>query len=164
MRFAAPGTVRQDDRPPVATDIAPLPGAALRVSAQERYRITPRIWPEHLCSGVEPSHPYVLTYWTAALGPNAVSELLRLITAAKRRSEIPHPKFLSVFCREGLTHFHSRAVWVRPLLPPLGRHHVVRLAPRLRQQHRRDLLSVHYHLPPGDYQGDDSHSSKPLVT
>ncbi|MDE0377141.1 MAG: hypothetical protein OXK16_14430 [bacterium] len=147
MRFAAPGTVRLDDRPPVATDIAPLPGAALRVTAQERFRITPRLWPEHLCYGVEPSHPYVLTYWTAALGPNAVSELLRLIMAAKRRSEVPHPVFLSVFCREGLVHFHSRAVWVRPLLPPIGRHHVGRLTPRLRQQHRRDLLSVRYSRP-----------------
>lgn len=142
MRFAAPGTVRRDDRPPVATGIAPSPGAALRVSAQQRYRITPRLWPERLCPGVEPSHPYVLTYWTAALGPNAVAELLRLITAAKRRSEIPHPVSLPVLSREGLVHFHSRAVWVRPLLPPLGLHHVGRLTPRLRQQHRLDLLAV----------------------
>ncbi len=151
MRFAAPGTVRRDERPPVATGIAPLPGAALRVSAQERYRITPRLWPERMCSGVEPSHPYVLTYWTAALEPNAVSELLRLIMAARRRSEIPHPVFLSVLCREGLVHLHNREVWVRPLLPLLGRRHVGRLTPRLRQQHRRDLLSVHYRVPLGEY-------------
>jgi len=151
MRFAAPGTVRRDERPPVATGIAPLPGAALRVSAQERYRITPRLWPERMCSGVEPSHPYVLTYWTAALGPNAVSELLRLIMAARRRSEIPHPVFLSVLCREGLVHLHNREVWVRPLLPLLGRRHVGRLTPRPRQQHRRDLLSVHYRVPLREY-------------
>lgn len=159
MRFAAPGTVRRDERPPVATGIAPLPGAALRVSAQERYRITPRLWPERMCSGVEPSHPYVLTYWTAALGPNAVSELLRLIMAARRRSEIPHPVFLSVFCREGLVHLHSRAVWVRPLLPLLGRRHVGRLTPRLQQQHRRDLLSIHYRMPPGGYKRGTRHAS-----
>ena len=145
MRFAAPGTVRQDDRPPVATGIAPLPGAALRISAQTRLRIVPRLWPERLCTGIEPSDPYVLTYWPAALGRGAVAELLRLIEAAKRRAEVPHPVFMSVLCREGLAHFHSRAVWVPPLVPPLGRRHVSRLNPRLRQQHHRDLMSAVLH-------------------
>jgi len=143
MRFAAPGSFRQDESPPVATDIAPWPGAAIRISAQRRPLITPRIWPEHLPNGISPSHPYVLTYWTAALGGTALAELLRLIVAAKRGREVLHPMHLSVLCEEGLAHFFDRSVWVRPLLPPLGRRQIRRLGPRLQQRHPYDLRSAY---------------------
>ena len=139
MRFAAPGTVRLDDHPPVATDIAPLPGAAARISGQQRYQIAPRLWPHGLNGGVDPSHSYVRTYWTAVLGPGVVTELLRVITAAKRASTIPHPLFLPVLCREGLVHYAGKAVWVRDLVPPLSRRHVARLTPALKQRHNQDL-------------------------
>ena len=142
MRFAAPGTVRLNDRPPVATDIAPSPGAAGRISGQRRYRISPRLWPDHPGTGFDPSHPYVRTYWTAVLGPNAVVELLRIICAAKRQTTIPHPLFLSVLCREGLIHFADRTVYVRSQVPPLGRRHVARLAPGLQRRHRHDLAAI----------------------
>lgn len=142
MRFAAPGTVRLDDRPPVATDIAPSPGAAGRVPAQKRYRIAPRLWQDRPGSGFDPAHPYVRTYWTAVLGPSAVAELLRVICAAKRRRTIPHPLFLPMLCREGLVHYAHRAVWVSDRVPPLGRHHVARLAPDLRRRHSQDLQAA----------------------
>ena len=139
MRFAAPGTVRLDDRPPVATDIAPSPGAAGRVSSQRRIRIAPRFWPDRLEGGVDPAHLYVRTYWTAALGQSVVADLLRVISAARRRSTIPHPLFLPVLCREGLVHYADRTVWVRDRVPPLDRRHLARLSPVLRQRHQRDL-------------------------
>ena len=65
MRYAAPGTVRSDERPPVATDIAPSPGAAARISSQTRTRISPRLWPAPLIESVDPTHPYVRAYWSA---------------------------------------------------------------------------------------------------
>ena len=139
MRFAAPGTVRLDDRPPVATDIAPSPGAAVRIPGQKRYRIAPRLWHLRSGGGFDPSHPYVRTYWTAILGPGAVEELLRVICAAKRQRTIPHPLYLPVLCREGLVHYAQRAVWVSDRIPPLGRHHVARLSPDLRRRHTQDL-------------------------
>ena len=149
MRFAAPGTVRLDDRPPVATDIAPSPGAAARIPAQLRYRIAPRIWQEPTNAGFDPSHPYVRTYWTAVLGPGAVAELLRVICAAKRQRTIPHPLFLPVLCREGLVHYAERAVWVGAKIPPLDRHHVARLAPDLRRRHSQDLAAAAHTLSAG---------------
>ena len=147
MRFAAPGTVRLDDSPPVATDIAPKPGAAVRISSQQRYHITPRLWPQRLKGGVDPSHAYVRTYWTAVLGAGAVAELLRVIAAAKHEAAIPHPVFLPVLCREGLVHYARRAVWVRDLVPPLGRRHLARLTPALRQRHDRDLAAARHRWP-----------------
>ncbi len=142
MRFAAPGTVRYYDHPPVATDITLLPGAASRISAQQRHRIVPRLWPERFCTGFDPKHPYVLTYWIAALGAGPITDLLRLVTAAKRQTEIAHPVYLSVLCQEGLAHFVENAVWVRPLVPPLDDRQLNRLSPRLRLQHRQDSLST----------------------
>ena len=146
MRYAAPGTVRLDDRPPVAADIAPSPGAVCRIPAQRRYSISPRLLPAEARAGLDPSHPYVRTYWTAAVGPGAVADLLRLIAAAQREETIPHPLFLPVLCREGLVHHAGRSVWVRGLVPPIKREHLSRLSPTLRRRHRRDLAAARLRL------------------
>lgn len=142
MRYAAPGTVRLDDRPPVAADIAPSPGAVCRIPAQQRHQISPRLLPAEPRLGLDPSHPYVRTYWTAAVGPGAVADLLRLIAAARRKETIPHPLYLPVLCREGLVHHAGRSVWVRGLVPPLRRRRLSRLSPTLRRNHGRDLTAV----------------------
>lgn len=139
MRFAAPGTVRVDDRPPVATDIAPPPGAALRISAQRRCRISPRLWSDASATGFAPSHPYVRTFWTAVIGPGPVAELLRVIAAARRRRSIPHPLFLPVLCREELVHYAWGTVWVRDVVPTLGLRQQSLLSPGLRQRHTAEL-------------------------
>ncbi len=142
MRFAAPGTVRLDDCPPVAADIAPSPGAAARIVTQKRCRISPRLWPQPPETSFEPSDPYVRMYWTAALGPSAVAELLRVICAAKRSWSIPHPLFLPVLCEEGLVHYVERTVWVREQVPPLGRRQLARLSPHLQRRHNQDLATA----------------------
>ena len=147
MRYAAPGTVRLDDSPPVAADIAPSPGVACRIPAQRQYRIAPRLLPSELRGGIDPSHPYVRTYWTAALGPGVVADLLRLIAAARRGETIPHPPFLPVLCREGLIHYANRSVWVCGTVPPLGSRHLVRLSPTMRKRHRRDLSAARTSAP-----------------
>ena len=139
MRFAAPGTVRSDERPPVATDIAPSPGAASRIPAQSRCRVSPRLLPGPLVGGIDPTHPYVRAYWTAIMGPTAVADLLRMIVAAHRQVSIPHPLFLHVLTSEGLSHHLDGGIWVRSAVPPLGRKQIVRLSPRLRRAHSTDL-------------------------
>ena len=74
--------------------------------------------------------------------------MLRVISAAKRRSSIPHPLFLPVLCREGLVHYARRTVWVRDLVPPLDLRHVALLTPTLKQRHNRDLVAARPTRPP----------------
>ena len=142
MRFAAPGTVRVNDRPPVATDIAPSPGAALRIPGQKRCRISPRLVPTASATGFEPSHPYVRMFWTAVIGPGPVAELLRVIAAAHRMASIPHPLFLPVLCREGLIHYNGGTVWVLDRVPPLGLRQMALLPPGLKQRHAAELAAA----------------------
>ncbi len=148
MRFAAPGTVRVNDRPPVATDIAPSPGAARRLPGQKRCLISPRLIPTASTTGFEPSHPYVRTFWTAVIGPGPVTELLRIITAAERMASIPHPLFLPVLCREGLIHYSRGKVWVMDRVPPLDLRQLSLLPPVLKQRHAAEFAAGN-HAPRG---------------
>ena len=52
--------------------------------------------------GVDPSDAYVRRFWVAALGPAAVTDLLRLSAAARRDLAIPLPLSLPVLLSEGL--------------------------------------------------------------
>jgi hypothetical protein len=142
MRFAAPGTVRLDERPPVATGFAPSPGAASRIPAQQRWNISPRIWLQPLVGGVDPAHAYVRAYWTAVIGASAVADLLRLVAAARRSRTIPHPLFLHVLTAEALVHHHGGAIWVHGTVPPLGRRQIGRLSPALKRAHPGDLRTA----------------------
>ena len=142
MRYAAPGTVRPDERPPVATDIAPSPGAAARISAQTRTRIWPRLWPTPLLTGVDPTHPYVRAYWSAIVGTSAVADLMRMIVAANRSTSLAHPLFVHVLTREGLVHHFRDHMWVHSTVAPLGTKQVARLTPRLKRFHSRDLAKA----------------------
>lgn len=139
MRYAAPGTVRSDERPPVATDIAPSPGAAARISAQRRTNVSPRLWPAPLIGGIRPTHPYVRAYWSAILGPSAVADLMRMIVAAGRSAALPYPLFVHALAREGLVHHLQGHIWVHSNVAPLGAQQVARLTPRLRRAHPIDL-------------------------
>ena len=138
MRYAAPGTVRSDDRPPVATDTAPSPGAAHRIPAQRRWRIRPLIWPVEPLEAVDADHPYVRAYWTAVVGAAAVTDLLRLVAAARRRISLDHPLFLPVLTREGLVHHVAGCIWVHERVPILGPKQVARLTPALKRAHPAD--------------------------
>lgn len=134
MRFAVPGPVRSDDSPPVATDTAPQPGTALRISAHSRPLIQPRLWAGP-SSGIEPTDPYVRRYWSAAIGPSAVADLLRLITAAKRGNPLPYPLYLHVLVAEHLVVRVGDAILVGERVPALGPRQL-RLLPRwLQREH-----------------------------
>lgn len=136
MRYAAPGTVRLDDiRPPVTSGTAPRPGAAGRISAQTRATITPVLWAPNASPSVPADHPYVRTFWTPAIGPAAVTDLLRTITAARRKQSIRYPLYTHVLVAEGLAARYGPHVLVRPDVPLLGPRQLRRLSPRIIRLH-----------------------------
>ncbi len=69
------------------------------------------------------------------MGPGAVADLLRLITAARRGAPIPQPLNLAELARAGLVRFEPGRIWVRETVPPLSPGHVRRLPPALRGEH-----------------------------
>jgi hypothetical protein len=71
--------------------------------------------------GLEPSDHYVRRFWVAALGPGAVAELLRLVSAAGKGEEVRLPRHLPQLIRAGLVEVidGTLAVVERiPLVPP----------------------------------------------
>ncbi|MGH8875253.1 MAG: hypothetical protein ACRDVM_08395 [Acidimicrobiia bacterium] len=87
--------------------------------------------------GIDPSDPYVRRFWTAAIGPGAVADLLRMVAAARRGAGIRHPLFLHVLVRESLAGHRDGRVWVVDRVPPLPSVLARRLSPGLRAEHRR---------------------------
>jgi len=79
----------------------------------------------------------VRRYWTAVLGPGAVTDLLRLMTAARRGCPIRQPLHLAELARAGLVRFGPGRVWVRETVPPLSAAHHRRLPPAVRAEHRQ---------------------------
>ncbi|MGH9053694.1 MAG: hypothetical protein ACRDWX_11885, partial [Acidimicrobiia bacterium] len=118
-------------RPPLTVEAAPLSGAASPSPATVRRR------PLVEGPGYAPHHPYVRRYRTAVLGPGAVADLLRLMTAARRGRALRQPLHLAELARAGLVRFEQGRVWVRETVPSLSPRHVRRLPPALRGEHQR---------------------------
>lgn len=75
-------------------------GAPVRPTARIRPTVPVRLIPSD--DGVEASDPYVRKFWVAALGPGAVAELLRLVSAAGKGEEVRLPRHLPQLLRTGL--------------------------------------------------------------
>lgn len=75
-------------------------GALVRPTARIRPTVPVRLIPSD--DGVEASDPYVRKFWVAALGPGAVAELLRLVSAAGKGEEVRLPRHLPQLLRTGL--------------------------------------------------------------
>src|SRR5690606_36629018 len=78
--------------------------AGTGVPVRPTARVRPTI-PTRLLEPAGPIHssdPYVRRYWVAALGPSAVTELLRFVTAASRGAEVRLPRCLPALLRTGL--------------------------------------------------------------
>ena len=141
MEYAVPDEA--DARPPsasnpasnAASNAAPNSGTALRPTVVPRGELTPttRDCPD----GVTPTDPYVLKFWTAALGPGAVADLLRLVAAARHSEPIRRPLYLAALVREELAGFDEKGnVWVKGRIPFLTTRLLRRLPPGLRAEHR----------------------------
>ena len=138
---AAPGALHGDARPPIASEAEPLPGAAapyriLRPTAAVRPTVAPAVWSDAISElGYPPEHPYVRRFWTAALGPGAVADLLRLAVAARRGRSLPLPVHLPALIAAGLVQTRRGRIRVRATVPPLTASQVRRLPPFLRREH-----------------------------
>jgi len=148
---AASGVVPIEARPPFEQagdavaprpDAAPLPFRVLRPTAGVRPTIAPLVWDDPLATlGYPTDHRYVRRFWTAAIGPGAVADLIRLAVAASRDRSLLTPVSLPELMREGLCTLRDARVYVRTTIPPLSKRHVELLSPRLRREHARERLS-----------------------
>lgn len=146
---AASGVVPIEARPPfepTGDAVAPPPGAAeppfrvLRPTAATRPLVTPEVWehPPH-GAGFATDDGYVRRYWTAAIGPGAVADLIRLAVAAQRDRSLPRPVSLPSLVREGLCRLDGGRILVPVTVPALSARHLAALSPRLRREHARRL-------------------------
>lgn len=78
-------------------------------------------------------------FWTAAIGPGAVADLLRITAAAHAGRRIREPLHLAVLAAEGLVERAGDIVLVRPSVPRLGARQLRNLRPSLRVEYRRWL-------------------------
>lgn len=139
---ACPPTGSRDPAPR-SDAVASLPYVPLRPTVHQRPAIRPAPWLDAISElGYPTDHPYVRRFWTSAIGPGAVADLLRLAVAARRDRSLPRPVHLHVLIREGLARCSNGLLFVRPTVPPLSVTHVLRLPPALRREHARYRLAA----------------------
>jgi len=85
--------------------------------------------------GIDPSDRYVRKFWVAALGPSAVAELLRLVSAAGKGEEVRLPRYLPHLLRAGLVRIVDGALAVDSLIPAVPVEMRWRFPPDLAAQH-----------------------------
>lgn len=85
--------------------------------------------------GMRSDSIYVRRFWVAAIGPGAVADMLRIISAARRKTTVLHPLYLHVLVATGLAGFDGRTITVADPVPILPPHLVKRLPPALRREH-----------------------------
>jgi hypothetical protein len=129
-------------RPPTAPagESAPSSGVADRYRPQrptvsQRPDIRPALWPQRSAdAGFTTDDPYVRRFWTAAIGPGAVADLMRLAVAAQRDRSLPLPGSVGLLVREDLARWVDGRLFVRPTIPPLSDAQQRRLTPGLRRE------------------------------
>ena len=89
--------------------------------------------------GFEPSDPYVLRFWVAAIGPSAVAELLRLVRAAGKGEDVRLPRHLPHLLKAGLVEVEDGALVVASRLPVVPLELRWRFAPPLAEEHAARL-------------------------
>jgi hypothetical protein len=87
--------------------------------------------------GFHPSSPYVLRFWTQAIGAAPTEELLRLCTAGKRRRKVLRPKFLHVLVESGVIEMRDGIIHAPYPVPPLPDHLARRLGTLEQAMHER---------------------------
>jgi hypothetical protein len=86
-------------------------------------------------NGIEPSDAYVRRFWVAALGPGAVAELLRLVSAARKGEEVRLPRHLPQLLRAGLVSVVDGTLAVVERLPEVPSDMRWRFTPDVAIQH-----------------------------
>lgn len=130
MRAGAPASGQ--NRPPMRSAVGHV-GAPVRPTAHVRPTVPVRLIPtDH---GVEASDPYVRKFWVAALGPGAVAELLRLVSAAGKGEEVRLPRHLPQLLRTGLVTVVDGTLAVCERIPPVPVEMRWRFPPDVAAQH-----------------------------
>lgn len=89
--------------------------------------------------GFPATHPYVRRFWVAALGSEAIAELLRLVRAAEKGEGVRLPRQLPQLLRAGLVTTTAGAICVGSHFPPVPRELRWRFPPSLAGEHSRWL-------------------------
>ena len=133
MRVESVESKQLQPRPPVAS-ATPVSTDSTPPTMRNRPSIRPHLLPgtDH---GRPPADPYVRRFWTAAVGPGAVADLLRLIRAGQRGTSILRPPHLNDLISIGLAGRSMGHIWVTASVPDLPWRLLRRLPPGLRRQH-----------------------------
>ena len=130
MRAGAPASGQ--NRPPIDSAVGPA-GAPVRPTARIRPTVPVKLLPcDHT---IEPSDPYVRRFWVAALGPGAVAELLRLVSAAGKGEEVRLPRHLPQLLRTGLVSVVDGTLAVVERLPVVPAEMRWRFPPDVAREH-----------------------------
>lgn len=108
-------------------------GALVRPTARLRPTLPVRLLPAR--EGLEASDPYIRRFWVAALGPGAVAELLRLVSAAGKGEEVRLPRHLPQLLRAGLVSVVEGSLAVPEKLPHVPAEMRWRFPPDVAKQH-----------------------------
>lgn len=130
MRAGAPASGQ--NRPPINSAVGPA-GALVRPTARIRPTVPVKVIPTDV--GIEPSDPYVRKFWVAALGPGAVAELLRLVSAAGKGEEVRLPRHLPQLLRVNLVSVVDGTLAVPDRLPQVPLQLRWRFPPDVALQH-----------------------------
>lgn len=135
--------------PPYASLAASTPDEALRPTASRRPLYLVEVSEGH--GGFHPTDLYVRRFWTAHLGVEAVTELLRIVQAGRRGNSVRKPLSLPLLLAAGLVHVEGNVIVVVDRIPELDETAVGRLPIPLREAHRRwtEGLSGSANGPPG---------------
>lgn len=130
MRAGAPASGQ--NRPPI-NSAAGHAGARLRPTARVRPTVPVRLIEG--TDGIDPADPYVRKFWVAALGPGAVAELLRLVSAAEKGGAVRLPRYLPHLLRAGLVTIRDGSLAVCDRVPPVPAEMRWRFPPDVAAQH-----------------------------
>lgn len=120
---------------------SPSGGTPTRPTVRSRPLVQPLLWRGH--PGFDLDSVYVRRFWTAAIGPTAVCDLLRLARAGADRKAIPLPIRIAALLTLGLAHRDgSGRVAVADRLPPVPHHLLSHCPQQLQREHRAYLRSV----------------------
>ena len=136
MRAEAPANGQ--NRPPVQSAVGHA-GASLRPTARVRPTVPVTLTKGE--GGFRPSDPYVRRFWVAAIGPGAVTELLRLVRAAGKGEDVRLPRHLPTLLKTGMVKAGSGTLSVTDTFPEVPRELRWRFPPTLAAEHGRVLTS-----------------------
>lgn len=121
--------------PPYASLAASTPDEALRPTASRRPLYVVEISEGH--RGFHPTDLYVRRFWSAHLGVEAVTDLLRIVQAGRQGNSIRRPLSLALLLAARLIHVEGNVIVVVDRIPKLDSTAVRRLPVSLREAHQR---------------------------